>query len=177
MQDSICPFGPAFRRERMEHGVSQWTVATRLRYHLRNIQRIEGGTQQPGVLLAVRLVVAVEANPGDFFQDLSEEVVGDMPGGKISVSCAPVLYRRPEPAEGVKCFFGPLLAQARLAGAVSQTAMAKLAGYNLRNVNAVEKGRQEPGIIPALRLVAATGADIRCFFNQFCEFSDPTFER
>lgn len=35
----------------MEHGVSQWTVATRLRYHLRNIQRIEGGTQQPGFYL------------------------------------------------------------------------------------------------------------------------------
>ena len=56
-------------------------------------------------------------------------------------------------------------------GGVSQTAMAKQAGYNLRNVNAVEKGRQEPGVVSALCLVAATGADIRSFFHHLHEFS------
>lgn len=176
MQDSTCPFGPAFRRERIEYGVSQWTVATRLRYHPRNIQRIEGGTQQPGVLLAVRLVAGVGANPGDFFQEFFEECAENMPDSASPLCHVAVSYQRPEPAEGMKCLFGPLLAQARLAGAVSQTAMAKMAGYNLRNVSAVEKGRQEPGIMPALRLVAVTGADIKDFFNQLYEFSERIFE-
>ena len=69
--------------------------------------------------------------------------------------------------EELKSIFGPLLAQARLAVGMSQTAMAKSAGYNnLRNVNAVEKGQQEPGVMSALALVAATGVDIREFFDQ-----------
>ncbi len=156
----------------MGHGVSQWTVSTRLHYHLRNIQRIEGGMRQPGVALALRLVGAVGANPGDFFQNLFEEIAENLlcgevlPPGRVEVA-----YRRPELEEEVKCLFGPLLAQARLAGGVSQTAMAKQAGYNLRNVNAVEKGRQEPGVVSALCLVAATGADIRSFFHHLHEFS------
>jgi len=35
-----------------------------------------------------------------------------------------------------------LLAQARLAVGMSQTAMAKSAGYDLRNINAAEKGKK-----------------------------------
>ncbi|MGE4310355.1 helix-turn-helix transcriptional regulator [Desulfovibrio sp.] len=44
--------------------------------------------------------------------------------------------------DDMKSFFGPLLAQARLAVGMSQTAMAKSAGYDLRNINAVEKGKK-----------------------------------
>ena len=73
--------------------------------------------------------------------------------------------------EGLKSIFGPLLTQARLAVGMSQTAMAKSAGYNLRNVNAVEKGQQEPGVMSALALVAATGVDIRGFFDQLHQTS------
>lgn len=40
----------------------------RLQYHTRNIQRIEDGSRQPGVLLALRMVVAVDAAPGDFLK-------------------------------------------------------------------------------------------------------------
>ena len=42
----------------------------RLQYHTRNIQRIEDGSRQPGVLLALRMVAAVGADPGDFFETL-----------------------------------------------------------------------------------------------------------
>ena len=45
----------------------------RLQYHTRNIQRIEDGSRQPGVLLALRMVVAVDAEPGEFFETLFEE--------------------------------------------------------------------------------------------------------
>ena len=156
----------------MERGISQWTVSTRLHYHLRNIQRIENGTRQPGVTLALRLVTAVGVNPGDFFQSLFEEIAESLSCGEVlPTSRVEVAYWRPELEEEVKCLFGPLLTQARLAGGVSQTAMAKQAGYNLRNVNAVEKGKQEPGVVSALCLVVATGADIRSFFHHLHEFS------
>ena len=59
-----------FRREREQKKISQWTVSVRLQHHTRNIQRIEGGLRQPGVLLALRMVVAVDAEPGDFFETL-----------------------------------------------------------------------------------------------------------
>ena len=51
----------------------QLTIFMRLQYHARNIQRIEGGLRQPGVLLALRMVVAVDADPGKFFETLFEE--------------------------------------------------------------------------------------------------------
>lgn len=171
MQDSLCPFGPAFRQERVKLNVSQWTLAMRLRYHIRNLQRIEGGVRQPGVMLALRMVLAVGAVPGDFFQKLHVDDAMlnrrsvEQPSGLVAAT-----YRTPEMEEGATCPFGPLLAQARKARGVSQTAMAKTAKYNLRNVNAVEKGRQEPGVMSALSLVAATGVDIREFFNRLSEF-------
>ena len=56
----------------------------RLQYHARNIQRIEGGLRQPGVLLALRMVVAVGADPGDFFETLFEEAVGEAGDGVLS---------------------------------------------------------------------------------------------
>ena len=144
----------------------------RLQYHTRNIQRIEDGSRQPGVLLALRMVVAVDAEPGDFFETLFEESFGEAcdevlsPPQRVSVTYQPL-----GAVEGLKSIFGPLLAQARLAVGMSQTAMAKSAGYNLRNVNAVEKGQQEPGVMSALALVAATGVDIREFFDQLHQVS------
>ena len=47
----------------------------RLQYHTRNIQRIEDGSRQPGVLLALRMVVAVDADPGKFWETLFEEAI------------------------------------------------------------------------------------------------------
>ncbi|MBB5144328.1 helix-turn-helix domain-containing protein [Desulfovibrio intestinalis] len=149
----------------------------RLPYHIRNLQRIEGGIRQPGVMLALRMVVGVRAVPGDFFQRLLEaDITRSLCLAEQQYEPVPVMYHHPEVEEDIKCLFGPLLAQARVAGGVSQTAMAKTAKYNLRNVNAVEKGRQEPGVMSALALVAATGVGIRDFFNSLSEFSGLHFE-
>ena len=161
-----------FRREREQKKISQWTVSVRLQHHTRNIQRIEGGLRQPGVLLALRMVVAVDAEPGEFFETLFEESVGEaLDGASSPTTRVSVTYQPLGAIEGLKSIFGPLLAQARLAVGMSQTAMAKSAGYNLRNVNAVEKGQQEPGVMSALALVAATGGDIRYFFDQLHQVS------
>ena len=161
-----------FRQEREQKEISQWTVSVRLQHHTRNIQRIEGGLRQPGVLLALRMVVAVDAEPGEFFETLFEESVGEaLDGASSPTTRVSVTYQPLGAVEGLKSIFGPLLTQARLAVGMSQTAMAKSAGYNLRNVNAVEKGQQEPGVMSALALVAATGVDIRDFFDQLHQVS------
>lgn len=71
---------------------------------------------QPGVLLALRMVVAVDANPGDFFETLFEESVSEAADG---VSSPPqrvsVTYQPLGAVDELKSIFGPLLAQARLA--------------------------------------------------------------
>ena len=171
MEKQTCPFGPAFRRERKANDLSQWTIAMRLHNHLRNIQRIESGAQQPGVTLALRLIEAAEANPGEFLLRLWEESTGE---GCVHHSCVEVAYENPPAQPGIKTLYGPLLFQARKAVGLSQTAMAKKADYNLRNINAVEKGLQEPGIMAALTLVGVTGVDIKNFFNKLFEFETAT---
>ena len=156
-----------FRQEREQKEISQWTVSVRLQHHTRNIQRIEGGLRQPGVLLALRMVAAVGTDPGEFFEALSPKIARERYDGLLSpTKRVRVTYQPPEATEGLKSLFGPLLVQARQAVGMSQTAMAKYAGYNLRNINAVEKGKQEPGVMSALALVTATGVDIREFFVQ-----------
>lgn len=172
MEGSVCPFGAAFRRERQQREISQWMLAKRLDYHTRNIQRIEGGLRQPGVELALRMLEAIGADPGEFFRLLCVEATekSDTTPSVLPGS-VDVAYQKPEAAEGMRSFFGPLLVQARQAAGMSQTAMARRAGYNLRNVNTVERGRQEPGVMSALALAAATGVEVGDFFAHLALFS------
>ncbi|WP_165078489.1 MULTISPECIES: helix-turn-helix transcriptional regulator [unclassified Desulfovibrio] len=134
-------------------------------YHIRNLQRIEKGEQQPGVNLALRLLAAIGAEPGAFMQKLADECLPGLPHSLSPMGHVTISYEMPQMKEGQKSLFGLFLVQARVAAAVSQTAMAKAAGYNLRNINGVESGRQDPGIMTALALVKATGADVGDFFN------------
>lgn len=168
MQGHPCPFGQAFLQTRTANSLSQWTVALRTRYHIRNIQRIEQGEHQPGIMLALRLAAAAEADVGEFFAALSLSVPAahnpnDPPTTTLPVPAQP----RYEDARfaGCKCLFGPLLHQARLAAGLAQAEMARKVQYSLRNISAVEKGRQEPGVMIALGMVTATGVDVKTFFN------------
>ena len=129
MQDSLCPFGPAFRREREQRKISQWTVSVRLQYHTRNIQRIEGGLRQPGVLLALRMVAAVDADPGKFFETLCQKIASERYDGLLSpTKRVRVTYQPPEATEGLKSLFGPLLVQARQAVGMQLEICSLLAG-------------------------------------------------
>ena len=121
-----------------------WQVVHRMNYYLANIQRIEAGTQHP---------------------KLAREYAADLPQSLSGMSRVVGEYAIPILQEGQKSFFGSFLAQARLAGAVSQIAMAKAAKYSLRNINIVESDRQEPGIMTALALVITSGVDVEEFFN------------
>lgn len=178
MQASTCYFGKLFRERRTGADISLWGLALKMSYHIRNLQRIEKGEQQPGVNLALRLLNAIGAEPGAFMQKLAHECRSCLPQSLSPVGHVTISYEMPKMKEGQKSPFGLFLVQARMAGAVSQTAMAKAAGYNLRNINGVESGRQDPGIMTALALVKATGVDIGDFFNNlYCCWKGLMFNR
>ncbi len=165
MENSACPFGPFFRRERQVKSVSLWQVVHRLNYYLANLQRIESGRQQPGVGLAFRMIDAIDVNAGDFMARLAADNFERLPVSVSSLAKVLPDYVKPGLAAGRKSMFGPMLLQARMAAEVSQTAMSKASGYSLRNLNAVEKGIQEPGIMTALALVLTTGVEVGMFFS------------
>ena len=140
--------------------------------HIRNIQRIERGERQPGIMLALRLVAATDANAGEFFALLASSLAPQAHTTTMgeNVSHALPKYEKVQ-IEGVKCLFGPLLHQVRLAASLSQAEMAQKVQYNLRNMGAVEKGIQEPGVMVALSMVMATGTDVKTFFNTLYEMA------
>lgn len=166
MQKSTCFFGNLFREWRLSADISLWGLALKMSYHIRNLQRIEKGEQQPGVNLALRLLNAIGAEPRAFMQRLADECQDSLPQSLSPLGHVTISYEMPQRKEGQKSLFGLFLVQARVATAVSQTAMAKAAGYNLRNINGVENGKQDPGIMTALALVKTTGVDIGNFFNS-----------
>lgn len=165
MKKNICPFGPAFVQLRTECQLTQWHVSVSAKYHVTNLSKVEKGTHQPGVMLALRLVALTGVDVGEFFRRLWEH-------GSDHASGADALHHGNMPeidmaalsAEGVRCPFGPLLLQVRLHNGVPQRQIAEIAGYNLRNMGKVEKGQQEPGIMTALDMVAAAGGEVGAFF-------------
>ena len=165
MKKPACLFGLSFRQEREKKGISFWDLVYRVAYYPANLKRIEVGKLQPGIRLAFRLLDAIGVEPGAFMAALAREHSAVLPQSLSRLGKVPVAYSLPVWEEGQKSLFGPLLAQARRAGAVSQTAMAKAAHYGLRNMNVVERGAQEPGIMTALALVMTTGVDVEEFFN------------
>lgn len=97
--------------------MSQWCFAARCEIPAPNLRKIEKGETQPGVMLAVRLLAATEADVGECFRQLAEEE------GLIALADAQTKGNREHlPAEllqrieqihetmrSVLCPFGPLL--------------------------------------------------------------------
>lgn len=166
MQEYTKFFGLEFHKLRLRKNLSQWSVAVKIPYHIRNIQRIEQGITQPGVTLAFKLLRALEMHPGDFLQNLAERYSTELPQSLSVVNDHLIDFDRPFLADTQKSLFGTLLYRIRTQAKVSQTAMAKACNYNLRNINIVEKSMQEPGIMTALGLVLTTGVNVKDFFNR-----------
>lgn len=166
MEKMAALFGKEFKLARQALKISQWKVVHKTGDYLANIQRIEKGLTQPGVPTAFRLLEALGLLPGDFLADLAAKYVDSLPVSISPLPQAEIFYDLPQFSENPKSLFGPFLQRARAAACISQTAMAKAASYNLRNINAVEKGLQTPGIMTALALVLSTGVNVREFFNR-----------
>ena len=151
----------------------------RAEFNVTNLRKIEKGKVQPGVMLAVRLVAATGANVGEFFQKLAETEGMLLAPDKSSRSDTPSLQNQVDKGiqhdfglASVKCVFGPLFKETRVRYQVTQKLVAEKAQYNLRNILAVESGKQEPGVMTALAMVCAVGADIKAFFTQLREIQD-----
>lgn len=171
MEKEICPFGLAFVSARNERNITQWHVAANAGYHVTNLCKIEKGLYQPGVNLALRLLSVLGVDTGAFFEQLwwsSQDVApaplrGSQPTTRVELRSFSV--------EGLRCPFGPLLLQARLATGMAQRHLVEILGYNLRNMGKVERGEQEPGVMTALYMVVASGADVRSFFSTLGAYS------
>lgn len=166
MSKALCPFGPLFRKKREARQISLWQVCLALQYHLRNIQRIEAGQHEPSVELALRMVMAINEAPGDFFCELANQLellYFASPSARDSRLTPEQLLL----IESNEASFGSLLKYVRLKHGLPQRALVEATGYNLRNLSNVENGRQNPGVITALRLVCASGCDVAWFYSTY----------
>lgn len=169
-----CPFGPALVESRNSYGISQSRLSILAACNVTNLRKIEKGTMQPGVSMAVRLVAAIGTDVGDFFQKLAEDNLSiplpDVPGSggmpKEKDSFIKGLLLPEERERESKSIFGLMFKEVRVHYGVTQKVAAESAGYNLRNLHSVESGSQEPGIMTALALVSATGANVESFFDR-----------
>lgn len=169
MEKAACIFGIEFRTERIRRNISLWKIVHATKGYLATLQRIEKGLTQPGVENALRLLTTINVNPGDFLQELVRKYPTQFPVSASPTNINFLKFTQTSPGEKPKFLFGPLLRQVRVSCNISQREMAKRAQYNIRNINAVENGVQEPGIITAITLVAVTGFDIKIFFSQLYE--------
>lgn len=157
----------------MNSGLSQWIVSVKAGTHLSNVNQIEAGHQEPRVHVAVRLVAACDVDLNSFFSKLTEEMKLCTSSERI----APYLFeslkedmfsRTPEPHE--VSGYGELLRYCRLQRGVSQKRIAKNIHYDLRSLQRVEKGEQEPLVTTAVKLVAAIDVPPGQFFEQLWFF-------
>lgn len=166
-------FSQLFRDVRMNSGLSQWIVSVKAGTHLSNVNQIEAGHQEPRVHVAVRLVAACDVDLNSFFSKLTEEMKLCTSSERI----APYLFeslkedmfsRTPEPHE--VSGYGELLRYCRLQRGVFQKRIAKNIHYDLRSLQRVEKGEQEPLVTTAVKLVAAIDVPPGQFFEQLWFF-------
>lgn len=167
-------FGAFLREERRRRGILLWKFAASIPFPQSNIQRMERGNAEPRVGLAVRMVNALGVNVGEFMAAFMleqgwgaspvEQARAHSPGSpQLALSAENMSTISGSPA----AVFGFLLKQTRLANNLNQMKLAETSGYTVRSLISVEKGRQEPIITNALRLVWATGCDPVDFFNAF----------
>ena len=172
MTKKVCIFGSLFQEARSQTALSQWEISVRAGTHLSNVNQVEAGNQEPNVILAVKMLLAVNADIQSFFMELASLL-----SHCIDVSKIPSLSQKEfqeqlnsvlTPLEEAE-IFGMLLSQCRSVTKLSQNYISSIAKYDHRSLQKVEKGTQLPGIINAVKLVMATGVDAGVFFDIFSE--------
>ncbi len=161
-------FGAFLREERRRRGILLWKFAASIPFPQSNIQRMERGNAEPRVGLAVRMVNALGVNVGEFMAAfMLEQGWGASPVEQARAHSPDSPQLALSASGSPAAIFGFLLKQARLANNLNQMKIAEASGYTVRSLISVEKGRQEPIITNALRLVWATGYEPVDFFNAF----------
>lgn len=165
-------FSQLFRDVRIDSGLSQWIVSVKAGTHLSNVNQIEAGHQEPRVHVAVRLVAACGADLNSFFSKLAEEMKlctsSERTAPFLLEALEDMFSRSPEFSE--ISGYGDLLRYYRLQRGVSQKCIAKNIHYDLRSLQRVEKGEQEPLVTTAVKLVAAIDVPPGQFFERLWFF-------
>ena len=170
MTKKVCIFGSLFQEARSQTALSQWEISVRAGTHLSNVNQVEAGNQEPNVILAVKMLLAVNADIQSFFMELASLL-----SHCIDVSKIPSLSQKEfqeqlnsvlTPLEEAE-IFGMLLSQCRSVTKLSQNYISSIAKYDHRSLQKVEKGTQLPGIINAVKLVMATAGTVKqCLFGS-----------
>ena len=166
MTKKVCIFGSLFQEARSQTALSQWEISVRAGTHLSNVNQVEAGNQEPNVILAVKMLLAVNVDIQSFFMELASLLSHciDVSKKEFQEQLNSVLT----PLEEAE-IFGMLLSQCRSVTKLSQNYISSIAKYDHRSLQKVEKGTQLPGIINAVKLVMATGVDAGVFFDIFSE--------
>jgi len=168
MTKKVCIFGSLFQAARSQTALSQWEISVRAGTHLSNVNQVEAGNQEPNVILAVKMLLAVNADIQSFFMELASLLSHCIDVSKIPSLSQKEFQEQLTPLEEAE-IFGMLLSQCRSVTKLSQNYISSIAKYDHRSLQKVEKGTQLPGIINAVKLVMATGVDAGVFFDIFSE--------
>ncbi len=71
MGKELCIFGSLFQAVRSQTTLSQWEISVRAGTHLSNVNQVEAGNQEPNVIIAVKMLLAANADIQSFFTSLS----------------------------------------------------------------------------------------------------------
>lgn len=170
MGKELCIFGSLFQAVRSQTTLSQWEISVRAGTHLSNVNQVEAGNQEPNVIIAVKMLLAANADIQSFFTSLSPHLFQSIESSKLPVLSQNEFKKKLNsallPSDETK-IFGILLSECRAATNLSQNCVSSIAKYDHRSLQRVEKGIQIPGVINAAKLVAATGIEIGIFFDLF----------
>ena len=165
MGKESCIFGSLFQAVRSQTTLSQWEISVRAGTHLSNVNQVEAGNQEPNVIIAVKMLLAANADIQSFFTSLSSQLLQSIESSKIPVLSQDEFKKKLNstslPSDGI------LLFKCRSITNLSQNYISSIAKYDHRSLQRVEKGIQIPGVINATKIVAATGIDVGIFFDIF----------
>ena len=102
MTKKVCIFGSLFQEARSQTALSQWEISVRAGTHLSNVNQVEAGNQEPNVILAVKMLLAVNADIQSFFMELGSGLVifkgtktGYAEGMEVSHAYPVLSFRKP----------------------------------------------------------------------------------
>lgn len=178
IRSDICSFGPALAQARKQAGIAQSRLGMKVACNPANMKLIEVGIVQPGVVLAVRLVYLTGYSIMAFFDQLAQTVGYDIASphandenkSTLQAMLTKIISTTGTAPIAPKAMYGKLLREIRLANGITQMTIAKAANYNLRNILNVETKGQEPGIMTAIALVAATRCPVGMFFETLSQY-------
>ena len=159
MGKKVCIFGRLFREVRRNSGLSQWNASVKAGIHLSSVHQIEAGHQEPRILVAMRLVSACGADLNSFFSELAERM------GLYSHAVRTNSFMEELEKGKTSYSSGGLLRYCRTQKGLSQKTIANSIHYDLRSLQRVEKGEQEPKVTTAVKLVAAVEMPPGQFFE------------